>query len=172
MGVEHGVLMAIDNLKSTGDLRRWLHDSLREPGAVPSQISVLAARVYPTVNQSLATGAGEQIDYGAVAFDNAGMKSGNQLIAPTDGYYIVTATVQWAADVDGRRQVRVTKNGTNITYNDAPSVGATPQMRQNCATVEFFKAGDYTDAHGFHNAGNDLDLIAGYGNALTMARFS
>src|SRR5829696_6109049 len=106
-------------------------------------------------------------------FDTAEMHDpgSSRLKAPVDGIYEVSATITFAANVAGIRELNINFNGLGINPIAATSTpGSAGGPRLSAAGLVQLKAGDYVEASPYQNSGGTLNVF-GTGN-LAGPRFS
>jgi hypothetical protein len=106
-----------------GDLSGSYPDPSIAPGAVsPDRFATLPAATVTTVGlppaQSIPTGEqATALEFDSAAFDNMGLHDPAQpslLRPPTDGTYVITASVEWEAAVGGRRELQIDATGARV----------------------------------------------------------
>lgn len=119
------------------------------------------ARIYKSANQSIANASVVvQVTFDSTRFDPQTMKSGNTLVAPVDGIYMIGFNGTFAADATGTRRIsRIRLNGaTDIAIQ---VVAATAnQAPVNIVTTYFLSAGNTIDVTVSHDATGAINLQA------------
>lgn len=123
------------------------------------------SRVWRSTNQTLTTATPAAISFDTVVANKNGLwASGSPTKFTVDkpGYYLVTGQAEFAADVDGTRQLSIRKNGSATALlgcQRVANLGAgLPNI--NVSAQIFLAAGDYVELVGLHDAGNDLVVTA------------
>jgi len=127
----------------------------------PSDFGTIpAVSAFGTEAQSIKhEGSGASLVLDSEYFDTAGMHSTGEdqekLFAPVDGIYQVNASVTWAADSDGLRQLFLRKNGVGSTLGtDSRTPLAAPSTTsQTVSALVPLEEGDYVDARVFQSSG-------------------
>jgi hypothetical protein len=87
---------------------------------------------------------------------SAGTQS--RLTAPIDGLYLVEASLEWAANSTGRRQLEVVKNNAVFEEGDTrPAIGL-GDTEQSIASEMNLNAGDYVAVQATQDSGSALSL--------------
>jgi|GEM_PF-5632074 len=127
----------------------------------PSDFGTIpAVSAFGTEAQSIKhEGSGASLVLDSEYFDTAEMHSTGEdqekLFAPVDGIYQVNASVTWAADSDGLRQLFLRKNGVGSTLGtDSRTPLAAPSTTgQAVSALVPLEEGDYVDARVFQSSG-------------------
>ncbi|HVE69358.1 MAG TPA: hypothetical protein VNB64_12335 [Solirubrobacteraceae bacterium] len=138
------------------------------------------SRVASNGEQSIAANASVPLSFFTARFEKGGAfihdnSTPTRLTAPAFGTYLVTASVLWEADADGRRELALRYNGSNAIAADTESASsAVPDPFQTVTAVWTLAAGDYVEVLAQQtNAGNDaLDVRITSGGAITSPEFS
>lgn len=128
--------------------------------------SFSGARVYRTTNQTLNDATDTAIQFGSERFDQNGTYHDNvtnntRLTAPTTGYYMIGANIEWDTQtVTARVSLRV--NGTTViaaTQNHSISSDET-ELRQVVTTLYQLNASDYVECMAYQASGGSQDVVA------------
>lgn len=135
------------------------------------------ARVYHNANQLIAVGVVTQLAMNQERYDTDDIHdtvtNNSRLTCKTEGKYVISGSITWAANPNGLRDVFLTLNGaTYITAQLQPtaSSGTTPQ---SISTVYDLAISDYVELSVYHyGTGGALNvLVAGnYSPELSMQR--
>lgn len=129
------------------------------------QPAVYAVRAYHNRNQTIAHDTvttlafnSERYDYG-VMHDNA--TNNSRLTAPSDGIYVITANVVWAAHATGHRTLSIQLNAATTIGSTRVLVtsGSVPARMALTTQWEMNKT-DYVEALVYQNSGGNLDVVA------------
>lgn len=121
----------------------------------------IGARVYNNTTQGITGSA--SVTFNSEDYDNLGChdtgSNTERLVAPVAGQYHVAATVWWASNATGNRQLYVTRNSdsmipsaNNINPDDAIDI------QQSVSAVLDLAAGDYVRFTAAHGAGGSLNI--------------
>jgi hypothetical protein len=122
--------------------------------------------------QSLPTGAAQVIHFSTVWNELAGMAHGDdscanlaiskraRLTVPTQGTYVLTASVGFAGNSTGNRRIAIQKNNVDLVVQEEPAGGAGVRQ-QNVATVTRLGVGDVITVTATQDTGGDLALRTG-----------
>ncbi len=134
-----------------------LTDNLVDLAAAPS------ARVYNDANLTATTGVSLTLTFNSERFDTAALHdtttNTNRLVAVTAGVYVITASIEWAANATGQRRIQIRNNvAANLaaTFHDAAAAGAT---RQSVTTIYKLAQNDWVEATAFQDSGGNLDVV-------------
>ncbi len=121
-----------------------------------------AVRVYNSGNVSIPDSAETAVTWDSEDFDTDAMHSvasnTNRLTAPIAGKYIIMATIGWAANATGLRNVIIKYNGTtHIADVDDNPPGAVA-FRQFIVAPYHLAAADYVECMAWQNSGGALNV--------------
>ena len=124
------------------------------------------ARAYKNgAAQSIANGTLTAITFDAENFDTAtyhdNVTNNTRITVPTTGYYLIQASINYAANANGLRSVFLKKNGTDYLGGLGNVVAGVSDMRLQTSTVEMLTAGDYVVVEGFQSSGSSLNVDIG-----------
>lgn len=122
-----------------------------------------ACSVYNNTTQSISDGSSTALTCNSEYFDNASWHSTvsatSRLTAPIDGRYLCVATIQWATNATGWRQLTFRVNGTtSYLCVQFAAVGASHTVIQSGNKLLPLTAGDYVEAIGFQDSGGSLNV--------------
>lgn len=122
------------------------------------------ARVYNSANISISNNTVTALTFNSERFDNGDLHSTSsntdRLTAPVTGLYAFGATVQFASNATGRRQVTLTVNGTEVAADErVPVNGAVTIISVSSAWQ--LTAGDIVRVAVFQTSGGALNVQAG-----------
>lgn len=123
-----------------------------------------AARAQRTTTQSIGTGSATAVSFGAADYNAGTMWAGGaptRLTAPIGGVYTVTASVEFAANATGNRQVHIYQNGSERTRITVPSVGSGLATRVSHSDTLNMAASDYVECFVFQDSGGNLNITNG-----------
>ena len=128
---------------------------------LPRDVSVA---VYRTIDATFTTGVAQAINFNAERYDTDGfhdnVTNNSRLTAPYSGKYGVAATIRWAANATGQRNLRLVVNGATtiaLVAVDATAAGNTDM----CIYREYeLAAGDYVEVIVVQNSGGNLNVTA------------
>lgn len=116
-------------------------------------------------DQSVSQDSREPITWNVEQWDLGNISSGNSgdLVAPVDGYYLVTLSLEWDADsnADGVRGCGYTINARNIHHDMQFQEGNANQLNTCGADLVMLSAGDVIQFYGFQDSGESLSLHGG-----------
>lgn len=136
-------------------------------GGVPS---LVGAKMYNTVAQSVNTATNTNAVFNTVEFDTASMASTatGRLTATEAGYYLLIHTVTFVANVTGRRISVLVKNGTYAGGTGTLLAGMTMTGNLNggnanatAITFEHLAVGDFITGGMYQDSGGNLSTAAG-----------
>ena len=117
-----------------------------------------------SVAQSLANNTWTSLTLDTTVVDSYGMHSNSvnnsRAVAQVAGWYIACGTCGFVANATGFRQIRLTKNGTQVGFSIAtyPVVSASVATVMVTPTLEIFlNVGDYLEVQGFQTSGGALN---------------
>lgn len=122
-----------------------------------------ACSVYSASAQSVATGTTSvALLAGSEYFDNAAMHSTasntSRITAPIDGRFLVTATVQFAANATGNRRMAFRVNGTTTYESTLVGGTATNSIVTTAARMFTLSATDYVECVVWQTSGGNLNV--------------
>ena len=136
--------------------------------------SMPGARVYNTGTQSIASGVGTALTFTNADFNVGGtwsLSAPDRLTAKKAGVYVITASISWANDPAGVRDLSLKVNGATsiMTVSSAPVPSQNTAPIENCATTFRLRAGDYVQAIAFQTSGGALDSWNGAHETPTLS---
>lgn len=132
----------------------------------PSGGAFSGARVHNSGNLSINSSSATVLTFDTERFDTAayhdtGSNTG-RLTAPATAKYSIGATLEWAANSTGYRQVGLRVNGTTYIAFDGTLALASPQeTRQTISTVYALSSTDYVEVVVTQTSGGALNVVAG-----------
>lgn len=139
------------------------------PGGWTAATLTLSAQVscsvYATAAQSVANATEAAVAFDAEVFDQGGCHSTSsntsRLTAPVAGTYLVTATVNWAANATGSRVLILRVGGTTaVARVECAAASGTVREVQQVSHVLKLTAGQYVEAVVYQSSGGSLDVGA------------
>jgi hypothetical protein len=128
------------------------------------------AWIYNNANQSIANATGTNITYNSEYYDTDNFHSTvtntDRLTIPTSGYYIVTASIYWANNSTGLREIGLQKNGVTIREAAHDNINANTQAITN---ISYFAAADYITLRAYQASGGALNSQSGATQGLQIA---
>src|SRR5690606_5302466 len=114
-------------------------------------------------NQTLPNNTLTTLTLGTTVALRGGMTIGpSGLIVPRDGWYTITASVRWAGNTSGSRQVRINHNGSPVLSDVAtPPTGA---FAHSLALSTYCEAGDEISVSTYQSSGGNLDTSVNFGS--------
>ncbi|KAB2857272.1 MAG: hypothetical protein F9K43_25985 [Bauldia sp.] len=122
-------------------------------------------------SETITSGAHQIVPLNSEEFDTANMHDNvfdnSRITVPVDGIYAVSAGVEWEANPDGARLLRLQTNGSEAiaTANQPPVDAATAQ---SVTTFVALAAGEYVEMLIFQDSGVPLDLSPPDGASLQV----
>ena len=138
-------------LNTTGDVQFAKKALFTAPGA----------HVYNNVNQSAANATLTILSFNSERFDtdniHDAVTNNSRLTCQTSGVYAISASIAWAANVTGVREMGIYLNGAKISSYKLPaaSSGAT---EMNISALHQLNVGDYVQVYGYQTSGAALDV--------------
>lgn len=115
-------------------------------------------------NESIPTATVTTLTLGTTVALRGGMSIGTSgLVVPRDGWYTATASVRWASNSSGTRQVRIRLNGTDVMSRVDTNMG-TGTFAQTCSLSTYCEAGDEFAVACWQSTGGGLNTAAGIGS--------
>lgn len=110
------------------------------------------------------------IPLASVVSGDSGMKSGNTVVAPENGFYAVTANVYgyWSASV-GENILWIIKNGSShIATSIASRLNSGSEFNASCSSIVYLSQGDYVGSYAYASTTAALTPAA-YANMFAVA---
>lgn len=128
-------------------------------------ITSAAARVYNSSAQTIGTASTTVLTFNSERFDTNTLHdtstNTSRLTAPVTGLYTISGMVTFATNGTGRRQLRITLNGTtDLAIAQFPG-DATLPVRMNVQTIYHLSATDYVELRVYQDSGGNLDTVVG-----------
>lgn len=127
--------------------------------------TIPSARVYRSSNQSISDSTDTIILLDSERYDTAALHSTvsntGRLTAPIAGKYLITATLEFASNTSGRREMRLLLNGSTIIAQDIRTgsiSGITSPM--TLTTVYALAQNDYVEIQVWQNRGGALNVLS------------
>lgn len=122
-----------------------------------------ACSVYHSTTASVSDATTTSLNANSEYFDNDSMHSTStntsRITIQTAGRYLFFATVQFAADTDGVRNVKFRINGsTEYECVQVPAVSAVNSIVLTATRAFVCSASDYVETRVYHTAGNALNV--------------
>lgn len=124
----------------------------------------LSCRVTHSVAQSITSGVGTSLAFDTEIFDNGSLhdtSTNNDRITVTEaGVYIITASVNWAANASGRRQLSISVNGTGsplVGVNHFATSGSVGSL-QTVTTIYQASISDFFVVRALQDSGSALNI--------------
>lgn len=126
----------------------------------------MGVSVYRGSAKSIANNTETLIDFDNEIFDTDGFHSNSvdntRLTVPSGkgGYYLIIATLPWASNANGERQIILNKNGSdNLLFITTPGAQATTNP---VSVIRNLSAGDYIELEAYQTSGGNLNVpVAG-----------
>ncbi len=139
----------------------------------------LNCTAYRATNQSIADDTLVSVEFGNhTSIADLRMHSTSadteRFVAPWDGWYDLTGSVEFAPDADGYRAVRVIDSGTSTEWAGlkVPNIGASVEQRLPFSTGAIqMSAGQYLRVQVRHTAGAALNVMGSGAGGRTYATF-
>lgn len=129
------------------------------------------ARVYNSVDQSVAHNTDATPTFDTESFDNASWHSTvsntGRLTAPSAGAVLLHGMVRWSGNATGYRQLELVKNGASIVASRKENVAGTDDFTQEIWLLQDAAAADYWTLQVKQNSGVALNLLTS-GGAYTF----
>lgn len=132
-----------------------------------------AARVYRTTSQSINDSTLTAIAFDAERFDTESNASSTihstvsnteRLTAQTAGKYQISASIIWASNATGKRELYIRLNGaTSLAVVTQPAISG-QAIAQTISTLYNLDVSDYVEACGFQTSGGALN-VSNVGNS-------
>lgn len=128
----------------------------------------MRARAYISgANQNIGNSATTALNFNTETYDVGTMHdvavNTNRITVPASGagIYVIDAQVTFAANVTGRREVYIFKNGSQIAEVKEPTNSATEETTLQISCHDNAAAADYYEVQVFQNSGGGLDVVLG-----------
>lgn len=137
---------------------------LANQSVVAAKIGVLPrSRVYHNIAQTIPNNTVTALAFNAERFDTDNMHdpvTNNSFITcKTAGTYLLGATIQWAVNTTGTRQVSLRLNGTIIIASQRTGAFAVDDVHQSLSTVYTLAVNDYIEVVVRQTSGVGLDIM-------------
>lgn len=137
---------------------------LADQSVVASKVGVLPrSRAYHNITQTIANSTLTALAFNAERFDTDNMHdtvtANGRITCKTAGTYLLGATVQWAVNTTGTRQVTLRVNGTTIIASERVAAYAVDDVHQSLATVYHLAVNDYVEVLVRQTSGVGLDIM-------------
>ncbi len=145
----------IDDIRKLGKRLEIVERTLATPNYVFAHVNKSSLQ---TVNNASTTG----INFDTVVEDSWDMftASSDRLTVPTDGVYLFTCSVTWAANATGQRRLNLRKNSTTSTIVSGDFYPVAGVDTDTFVSAMFkMSEGDYVDAQVRQTSGGTLDVI-------------
>lgn len=125
--------------------------------------TIIGARVYSSSGIQIPTGVDYMIGFDAERWDTDSMWSSSdkgKLIISTSGYYLVEASIKFAANSTGNRGLKIRKNSGNtaIAGQFSPTAAGNSHF-MSVSTLYNFSPGDYVTISLYQNSGSNLECL-------------
>lgn len=94
---------------------------------------------------------------------------GSKITIRTAGVYVVTATIQFAANGTGFRQLEILLNGTTVIGKEVEAGNSSYSSTLNASTIYSFAATNYIQCQVYQNSGGNLAYDVGIGTMTLSA---
>ncbi len=122
------------------------------------------ARVYHSGNQNSPNATDYTVLFDSERWDtddcHAAIPNPERLTSKTAGYYLISATIGFAANVTGERSVSIWLNNTTAIQPTSPGKRADGHMRVSLTTVYYLAVDDYVTVVTWQNSGGILAIMA------------
>lgn len=138
---------------------------------------LVGARAYNSGNISVAvSGTPQNLTFDSERFDtdtiHSTVTNTGRLTCNTAGKYVITASVAWASNSTGFRQIGIYLNNSTFLALQSADANATAIMYQSVTTVYDLSASDYVELRVLQTSGGPLNIVAGgnYSPEFSMHR--
>lgn len=136
----------------------------------PGLVRQPGGKVTAQFSQSISSGAATALSWDSIQFADTGVfQSGSptRLNAISEGIYLCGATIAFASNTTGHREIRLRRNGSELFgLVRSQAVGATHVV--NICDAFRLLPGDYMECLAFQNSGNALGTVIAPGYAPTF----
>lgn len=125
-------------------------------------------KIASATNQSIANNTTTTVDFTSTEFNSSEWSLfsidlvNNRVVAPSNGYYLLTAFVAWEPDADGRRTLwfYTGPSGTQVLSEPSvsSSVSGTYSEQQIHTVIQYLNSGDYIQLRANHVAGASINI--------------
>jgi hypothetical protein len=119
-------------------------------------------RVYNSASLTISNNTRTAVTFNSERVDVGGMhstSSNTSRITITDaGFYLISGSVEWAANATGHRNCEIRLNGTTLIAISADSVVGATTHQQSVSTLYQLAAADYIEMTVFQLSGGNLNL--------------
>lgn len=124
---------------------------------------IVGARAFNNANISINNTTNTALTFNSERYDNGGLHSTSsatgRMTVTIPGRYAFWATVRFAANATGFREVAIVVNGTiNIAIQDTNAIAGGVPTIVTCAGEFDMAAGDYAEVFVFQNSGGALNV--------------
>ena len=136
------------------------------------------ARVYNNANINISTGTWTTLTYNSERWDPQGMHSTvsntGRLTAVRAGWYVITGSVEFAANTTGYRGILIRKDGGAVIGYELYPATQSGTTRLSVTTQYYLAAGEYVEYRVYQNSGGDLDVTSSvyYSPEFMMTRIA
>ena len=129
-------------------------------------IATIGARAYHSVNQSIPNSSGTAVALNSERWDTDSIHdnstNNSRLTCKTAGKYIISGSIEWAANSNGERRLSIRLNGsTSIGFLALlPMGGAFLDMDMFVTTIYELAVDDYVELDVAQNSGGALNLVS------------
>lgn len=137
-----------------------------------------AARAYHSTNTSITNDTLTVLSFDSEVVDEDTIHSTSsntsRLTAQVTGWYLVAASVEWAANTVGYRQLNLRLNGGNSIAHQRQSATPTTSATQSIATLIKLTVGDYVEVQVRQTSGGALNVLrtADFSPEFAMVRLA
>lgn len=150
----------------SGDVWRAIDELRKSLEAVRTRERsfALGARVYNSADITLTTGVLTALTFDSERWDDAGFHSTsvntNRLTIPQAGRYLVGASIVFASNATGIREVYLFLNNTTRIADELRPAVSGSSTRIVINTVYAFAVGDYLECYAYQDSGGNLNVTA------------
>jgi hypothetical protein len=145
----------VTHVLTAGGISQWVKEN--------ALALVPAARVYHSTNQSIANNTGVALAFNTESFDtdtiHDTVTNNSRLTCKTAGKYLITGTIEWAANATGIRQAILQVNGTTQPGIDERIGTATYPVTTTVVTLYDLAVNDYVELLGYQDSGGALNAL-------------
>lgn len=137
---------------------------LANQSVVAAKVGVLPrSRAYHNITQTIPNNTVTALAFNSERFDTDNMHdnvtSNGRLTCKTAGTYLLGATIQWAVNTTGTRQVSLRLNGTTVIASQRVGAFAVDDVHQALSTIYHLAVNDYIEVIVRQTSGVGLDVM-------------
>ena len=131
---------------------------------VAARLAFVGARVYNNGNLAAGTGTNTYLTFNTERYDTSSIHSTSsntsRLTVPTTGYYSISASVMFAANIQGVRGVDIRLNGSTQIAQDRRNAVLNSDVTLITLTTTYqLTAGDYVELGVYQTSGVSLNVV-------------